>query len=214
VIIAFPLVRPVFFPLMMHPIENIKEAQIQVLGPAEKFMAYFKVGFVAGAIIGLPFVLWQLWLFIKPGLRPNEQKWVKGLLYAAVFLFLAGAAFAFFVLLPIALNFLLTFDLGFKIITQITLDKYFSFAIFLILGGGLVFQIPLVVFFLSLVGIVSPQMLIRVRKYAFLAAVVLAAAITPTGDPVSLTLLGAPIYLLYEISILVSKFVYKKKAEN
>jgi len=210
--VSFPLIKPFLFPFMMRPMAGIKDAEIQVLGPSEKFMAYFKVGIAAGLVIALPLVLYQLWLFVRPGLKQKEKRWVKGLLWSAVFLFLAGAAFSFFLMLPIALRFLLTFNPGYDIKTQITLDRYFSFTLFLVLAGGLVFQIPLITFFLSLIGLVSPHQMSKYRKYAILATVILAAALTPTGDPVTLSVMGLPIYLLYEISIFVSRAVYKGKA--
>ena len=211
-VVSFPLVRPFLFPFLMRPMSGIKDVPIQVLGISEKFMAYFKVGIAAGLVIALPLVLYELWLFVRPGLKQKERRWVKGLLWSAVFLFLTGAAFAFFLLLPIALRFLLLFNPGYDIKTQITLDRYFSFTLFLVLAGGLVFQIPLVAFFLSLIGLVSPRMMVKYRKYAILATVLLAAALTPTGDPITLSVMGLPIYLLYEISIFVSRAVYKSKA--
>ncbi len=180
---VFPFVKPYIFPWLMSPIKNIKSAQVQVLGPAEKFMAYFKVGVVAGLVLALPFILFQVWLFVKPGLKELERKWVRGLLWSSVFLFLAGCAFIFYLLLPIALRFLLTFDLGYDIHTAITLDKYFSFVLFLVLAGGLVFQIPLVTLFLAMVGLVSPRQMARFRKYAILITVILGSRLTLPQEP-------------------------------
>jgi sec-independent protein translocase protein TatC len=216
-VISFIFVRAYIFPWLVSPWRNVTGATLQVLGPTEKFMAYFKVGFAAGFVVALPFVIYQIWLFVKPGLRGYEQRWVKGILWASFFLFLCGCAFCFYLVLPVALKFLLGFEPGenmaTEIETRITLDRYFSFALLLTLAGGLVFQIPLVTMFLSMAGIITPQQMSKFRRYAILAAVVLAAALTPTGDPITLSLLGVPIYLLYEISIFISRAVYKKKEQ-
>ncbi len=215
-IVSFIFTRSYIFPWLVSPWKAVSaDATLQVLGPTEKFMAYFKVGFAAGLVIALPFIIYQAWLFVRPGLTRHEIKWVRGLMIAAFLLFLAGCAFCFYLIFPIALRFLLEFEpgnnLATKITTQITLDRYFSFVVLLTLAGGFVFQIPLVSLFLSMLGIVSPAQLAKFRRYALLGAVVLAAALTPTGDPVTLSLLGVPIYLLYEASIIVSRFVYKKR---
>lgn len=217
-VVSFIFTRSYIYPFILTPWENISDASLQALGPTEKFMSYFKVGFVAGFVIALPFIFYQIWLFLRPGLTRKERKWVRGVFVAAFFMFLAGCAFCFYLILPVALRFLLAFEPGkgmpTEIVTQVTLDKYFSFALLLTLAGGAVFQIPLVTFFLSLFGIVSPQQLTRFRRYAILASVILAAALTPTGDPLTLSMLGVPIYLLYEISIFISRAVYKKKPET
>ncbi len=214
-VVSFIFTRSYIYPFIISPWDNVSGANLQALGPTEKFMSYFKVGFIAGFIIALPFILHQVWLFLKPGLSRKEQNWVGGVLISAFFLFLTGCAFCFYLVVPVALKFLLGFepgvDMATTILTQVTLDRYFSFALLLTLAGGAVFQIPMITFFLSMFGIVSPQQMVKFRRYAILCAIVLAAALTPTGDPLTLSMLGVPIYLLYEISIFISRAVYKKR---
>jgi sec-independent protein translocase protein TatC len=192
------------FQWILSPILDIPGASLQVLGPAEKISAYFKTSFIAGFVLALPFIVHQVWLFLKPGLKPNERRYLLNLIPASTFLFLAGAAFVFFVMIPASLKFLIGFDLGVQIRTDITLDNYFSFVLLFILAGGLVFQIPLATYFLARLGIVTSKMMASNRKYAILGTVFLAAVLTPTGDPFNLLLLSIPIYILYEISIFVA----------
>ena len=208
---SFYTVKDYLLPWLMGPILRIPDVDLQVLSVQEKFLTYFKIGFAGGFLLAAPFILFQVWQFIHPGLTDRERKAVRGLLLTTLFLFLAGAAFTFYLILPVALTFLLEFELGVEVTTEITMDKYFSFSLFLILAGGLVFQIPLVAYFLSMVGLLSPQFMARYRRYAFLGAVILGAALTPTGDPVTLALLAIPIYLLYEASIIVSAVVFKQR---
>jgi sec-independent protein translocase protein TatC len=193
------------FRWIMSPILDIPGASLQVLGPTEKISAYFKTSFLAGFVIALPFIVHQVWMFLKPGLKPDERRYLLTLIPASTILFLAGAAFVFFVMIPAALKFLIGFNLGVAIRTDITLDNYFSFVLFLLLAGGLVFQIPLVTYFLARLGIVTSKMMASNRKYAILGTIFLAAILTPTGDPFNLFLLAVPIYVLYEISIFVAR---------
>lgn len=199
------------FKAIMAPIEAIPGANLIVLGPTDKFMAYFRLAFIAGLAISFPFVLHQLWLFLSPGLSRSERRVVLGLIPTSLILFVIGAAFVFYIMIPSALRFLLNFDLGIDVKTEISLDRYFSFVLYLILAGGLVFQIPLITWFLARMGIVTGKWMARNRKYAVLGAAILAAVLTPTGDPFNFALLGIPIYALYELSILVAMVAGRKK---
>lgn len=200
------------FHWILSPILKIPEAHLQVLGPADKITAYFKTSFIAGAVLAMPFIAHQVWLFLKPGLKAGERRYLLALFPVSLLLFLAGASFVFFIMIPTALRFLIGFDLGVEVATDITLDSYFSFVLLLTLAGGLVFQIPLVTYFLAKLGIVTPQAMASNRKYALIGTVLLAAILTPTGDPVNLFLLSLPIYILYELSIFIAGVTYKKQA--
>ena len=199
------------FQWILAPILKIPDATIQVLGPAEKISAYFKTSFIAGFIIAFPFMVHQIWLFLKPGLKPNERRYLLTLIPASTILFLAGASFVFIILIPASLKFLLGFDLGVDIRTDITLDRYFSFVLLLVLAGGIVFQIPLVTYFLARLGLVTSKAMASQRKIAIVGTVFLAAMLTPTGDPFNLMLLAVPIYILYEISIFIAEIAQKKR---
>ena len=199
---------------ILAPIEQIPEAHLQVLGPVEKFAAYFKTAMAAGIVFAAPFILLQIWLFVRPGLHKHERRFIGWFIPISMFLFILGASFIYYVLLPTSLSFLLGFDLGVDIDTAITLDRYFSFVIVLVLSGGTLFQIPLLAYFLARFGILSPSMLSSRRQYAILIATALAAFITPTSDPINLLLLTVPIYILFEISIVVARFSYRKRRES
>jgi len=214
-ILGFILTGKFLLHWIFSPILAIPDARLQVLGPAEKIGAYFKVSFIAGLVISLPFIAHQAWLFLRPGLKKHERRFLTLLVPSATALFLLGAAFVFYVMIPAALPFLLQqIDLGIEVEANITLDRYFSFVLALVLAGGLVFQIPLVTYFLARAGLVSGPMLAKQRKLAVLGTVLLAAILTPTGDPFNLVLLALPIYLLYEISILVASAAYHKAADT
>lgn len=199
------------FKWLMDPIEGIPDVRIQVLGPADIFGAYFKTSFVIGLLAAIPFILYQTWLFLKPGLTRTERNFLILLVPSSIILFLIGGSFIFFIMLPASLKFLLGFDIGIQVELGITLDRYISFVLLLLLAGGAIFQIPLVAFFLAKIGLVSSSLLARQRKIALLMSIILAAMLTPTGDPINLMLLSVPIYVLYEVSILVANLAYTKK---
>ena len=211
-VVGFLVTDRFLFQWLLSPILKIPEAHLQVLGPEEKISSFFKTSFIAGAVIALPFMMHQVWLFLKPGLKAHERRYVLTLLPASILLFLAGASFVFFIMIPTALNILIGFDPGgIDIAADITLDRYFSFVLLLILAGGLIFQIPVLTYFLAKLGLVSKQELASQRKIAVVATVFLAAILTPTGDPINLMLLSVPIYVLYELSIIIAGAAYKKQ---
>ncbi|MCK4719360.1 twin-arginine translocase subunit TatC [bacterium] len=200
------------FKWLMEPIESLPEVNIQVLGPVDKFGAYFKTSFITGLLFAIPFILYQVWLFLKPGLTKKEQAFLLMMVPSSAALFLIGSAFIYFIMLPASLKFLLGFDIGIEVELGITLERYTSFVLLLLFAGGAIFQIPLIAFFLAKIGIVSARMLMGYRKIALLISTILAALLTPTGDPINLMLLAVPIYVLYEVSILVASVAYPRKA--
>lgn len=157
----------------------------------------------SGLILAIPFVIWQLWGFIKPGLYPKERKYVSVIAIATIFCFLGGISFAYFVMIPNSLNFLAGFT--FKgIENTITAENYLSFVLGLILACGIVFEMPMLSYSLSRFGITTPAFLRTYRRHAALIILVIAAIVTPTPDPFNLLMLAVPLYGLYEVSILVS----------
>jgi sec-independent protein translocase protein TatC len=195
------------FRLLLTPIASIPGISLQVLGPTDKLMAYFRASFIAGVALAVPFIMHQVWLFLRPGLRRSERRLLAGLVPTSLILFVAGAAFVFFVLIPPALMFLNRFlpdTGGVRIETRLSLDQYFAFVLYLVLAGGLVFQMPLITWFLARLGVVTYKWMARNRKFAILGAAILGAVVTPTGDPFNMALLSVPIYALYEISIAVA----------
>ncbi len=175
------------------------------IAPTEAFFVNLKVAFYAGLFLSVPLLLFQVWKFVAPGLYEQERRYSFPFLIISTVLFLLGAVFAYVVILPIALHFLMSQG-GELWKPSITLSNYLSFCMRLILAAGLIFEFPVLMYFLAKVGIVTPELLIRNRKYAILVAFVIAAILTPP-DVFSQVLLAVPLCLLFEVSVFVAKRV-------
>jgi len=177
-----------------------------------QFMADLLVSFVAGFILAMPYVLWQLWRFIAPGLRPRERSAVGGIIWAMVLLFLLGVAFGYFVLTPMSVQFLGSYRVGTTnaVSNEINLDSFIGTVTSLTLWTGVVFQLPLVILFLTRLGLVGPSFLRTYRRHAYVAILILAAIITPP-DVTSQVLVSLPLFLLYEVSILLSARAHRRQ---
>jgi len=193
------------FKLLIIPLGDVKLHVTEVTG---SFYAYLKVSFFAGIFGALPIVFYQLWMFISPGLYKQEKKVVIPLVTISSLLFLIGAAFCYFVVLPLALNFLIGFS-GDILNPIITVGSYISFTGLLLIAFGFAFELPIVAYFLGRVGLISSSFLAKGRRYAIVAILILGAVITPP-DVFTQVLLAIPIYLLYEISIILVKYTGKK----
>ena len=182
------------------------------LGPLHLFIT---VGLYVGVVLALPWVLYQLWQFIAPGLYRHERRAVATFIFASVILFLAGMAFGYWVMLPMTLNFLITIGTAGQFRPMISINDYFDMILVIELGLGLVFQLPILVFFLSLFGIVTPRFLWNHFRYAVLIIAILAAVVTPTTDALTMSIFMAPMILLYLLGIGVSALVvrHKRRAE-
>ena len=174
--------------------------------PTEPILAYLKVATLAGLILAMPVMLWQLWLFVRKGLTSRERAAGVWFVWWGSALFVAGAAFAYYGLLPASLAFLLGIGRG-ALEPMISLDRYLSFVTTLVFWCGVVFELPVVLLFLAQRGIVTAEWLRQQRPYAILILVIIAAIVTPTTDPVNLLLMAAPMVLLYEASILVTRWM-------
>lgn len=190
--------------IIISPLNSLNESLI-VTGVTEAFFVKLKLSFLAGFIIAFPVVVWSVWRFVKPALYPNERKYIYWLFPIAIILFTVGILFAYFGILRLVLNFFIIIA-GSNLETMFKVDQYVSFVMAFTIPFGLVFELPVVVFFLSKLGIINHKMLARNRKYALLVIVILAAALTPGPDPVSQMFMAIPTYLLYEISVWVAKF--------
>ena len=175
---------------------------LAVIRPAEAFMAKVKASFVGGIFVALPIFFWQLWAFVSPGLYPRERRWVVPVMVVGTVLFLAGAAFCYWIAMPAAVDFLASQGEQFEF--HVTVDYAFSFAAKLLLGLGVVFEMPLVVFALARLGLVSARFLWRKLDIAIFVCFVVAAVITPTPDVMTMTLFAAPMIVLYLVSIVVA----------
>lgn len=192
------------------PLRSLNENLI-VTGVTEAFFVKLKLSFYCGFVLAFPVVIWALWRFLKPALYPSERKYVYIFIPLAVGLFAVGVLFAYFGILSLVLNFFI-YIAGENLETMFKVDQYVSFVLAFTIPFGLVFELPVVVFFLTKLGIVHYEAMARNRKYALLVIVILAAALTPGPDPISQMLMAGPVYLLYEISIWVSKFAKPRKA--
>ncbi len=176
----------------------------------EAFVTYLKVSFFAGIVLATPVIFYQVWKFVMPGLYKNERKYIFWFVISACFFFLLGAGFAFFVVFPFAFKFFLGFATD-RITALPAMRDYLNLCISLLLAFGFTFEMPVVMFFLARIGLINHQMLRKYRKYAILIISIVAALLTPP-DVLSMFLLGIPLWILYELSILVTFFVRKEKA--
>ena len=177
--------------------------------PIDPFNLYIKISALAGVFLASPYVLWQLWLFISPGLYRHEKRYVWPFVLMTSGLFISGGLFAYKLAFPPALRFLLQFGSSFQ--PMVTINEYWSIAMTIIVGVGLVFELPVIILVLSLFGIVTPKFLLRQLRYAVLVTAVLAAAIAPTPDMATLFILWIPMVGLYVLSIGLSWLVYLRK---
>lgn len=180
------------------------------LRPTESILIYFKIALVAGVVIAMPVILYQLVAFIVPGLTRRERRFLYVLLPAGTFLYAVGVAFAGLIMLPVAVRYLQGF-LADLIAPTYSIDYYISFVTTLLFWTGVVFETPLVIAFLARLGVVPPQFLSRNRKYAIILIAILAAAITPTPDPFNMSIVMVPLVLLYEVGVLLARLTYRPR---
>jgi len=193
-------------PVMDALQRNGMAEKLVYLNPTEPFNLYLKVAFLAGLFVTSPFVLYQVWLFISPGLYRNEKRYVLPFMFSTVFLFLGGGLFAYKMVYPAALNFLI--DYGKQFQPMITIGEYTDLFLTIMLGMGLIFEMPILVFFLSMMGIVSPAWMWRNVRYSILVIFIVAAILTPTTDILNMCLFAAPMVGLYILSIGVAWIVH------
>jgi sec-independent protein translocase protein TatC len=180
--------------------------------PAGMINIIITFGLYLGVVLAAPFVLYQVWLFIAPGLYKHERKAVTGFLFSTIFLFLAGISFGYFIMLPYMLDFLTSFQGPFR--PLISINEYFDFVLIVMLGLGIIFELPVLIFFLALFGIVTPKFLWDNVRYAILIIAIVAAIITPTPDATTMLVFMAPMVALYFISIGVAAMVVRSKAKR
>jgi sec-independent protein translocase protein TatC len=179
---------------------------------AEKFIVHFKSSIALGFIVAFPYVFWEIWRFVKPALYEKELKAARGIVFVCTMLFLLGVLFGYYVIAPFSISFLAGYEVG-DIMATPTLASYMNYMIMFTLPVGLVFELPVVVYFFSRVGLIGPESMRKQRRVAFVVILIVAALITPTTDAVTLLIVTFPLYGLYEISIIVSGKA-RKQLEN
>jgi len=186
------------------------DIQFQNTELSGQFMMSFSVSFMLGFIISFPYVFWEFWKFVKPALKPGELKHAKGIVFWSSLLFFIGVAFAYFLIAPFTINFFANYQLSPQFHNIITISNYYDTMSDLILGMGIVFELPILVYFLSRVGILTPAFMRDKRRYAVVVILVLAAVITPP-DWFSIFLVAIPLVLLYEAGIVISSRIIKER---
>jgi len=177
-----------------------------------QFTTHMMVSFIAGFIVALPYFLWEIWTFIKPALYEKERTYAKGIVFYTTSLFIIGILFGYFVIVPLSVNFLANYRVSESVGSFISLDSYISTVSTVTLISGVIFELPMVIYFLTKMGIITAKFMRQYRRHAVVIILIVAAIITPTSDATTLMLVSIPLYGLYEISIFVSAYVLKKKA--
>ncbi len=206
-VLTFSFVNKLLF-VVLKP---ASDAHIRLVytGVTEGIFFKMHVALVFGAVAASPVVLWQLWNFLMPAFYPNERKYITSLIPISISLFVGGVVFGYFTVLPVLLYFLIKFSSGFQAL--ITISNYLSFTEHLLIPFGLLFEYPLLVYFLTKIRILTVEKLVKYRKYAIVGIVIVASILTPTPDPFSTLLVAVPMVILYEVGVIVARVVVRKK---
>ncbi len=209
----------IFFGLGFYFVQDIYnffvrdlDVKLIVLGPSDIIWIYFMLATIIAIAGTIPVLAVQIWLFVKPALRPIERKLSLSYIPALFILFIVGLAFGYFVIFPTVLSFLVELS-GDMLVTNFTAEKYFKFIMNMTIPFGVLFELPVVVMFLTSLGVINPYVLVKVRKYAYFILVVISVVISPP-DFMSDVLVMIPLLLLYEVSINLSKVVYRRKLKK
>ncbi|ELR71398.1 Twin-arginine translocation protein TatC [Fulvivirga imtechensis AK7] len=178
-----------------------------------QFTMHITSSFVIGLIVAFPYVFWEFWRFISPGLHMNEKAVSRGAVFSVTLLFTLGILFGYYIMAPLSVNFLANYQVSELIYNEFDITSYVGTISTLVLGSGILFQLPIVVYFLSKIGVVTPDLMKIYRKHAIVVILMLGAVLTPP-DPLSQILIAFPLFGLYELSILISRSVYRKQRKK
>jgi len=194
-------------------LQSVKGLELMTTQFGSQFITSINIAIIGGFIVAFPYVFWELWRFIKPALSPKELKSSRGAIFWVTLFFMLGVAFGYFLLAPFTFSFLYNYTIGTGggVVTKPTLDDYIENLIDIIIGSGVAFQLPLISYVLTSIGLITPSFLRTYRKYAYVAILFIAAIITPSPDWMSQTIVALPLILLYELSIIISKRVVKRQ---
>ncbi|MEL6338527.1 MAG: twin-arginine translocase subunit TatC [Myxococcota bacterium] len=202
-------IAPVLFDWLQLPLRDISDQQLQVLDPVEMFVTYLKLSALAAVFVSAPWILLQVWLFVAPGLYAAEKRWVVPFIFLGSLFFIGGGAFGFYIVIPNAFQFL-TGMVPESVDASYSVQRYFSLVIRLLLAFGIVFELPLVMWILSAAGIVNPSVYVKLRKYWFVAAVVLGAMLTDPS-PMTQAMMAVPLVVFWELGIIGGKILYPRR---
>jgi sec-independent protein translocase protein TatC len=175
-----------------------------------QFTMHMWISIMSGFVASIPYILWEIWRFIKPALKEKERKNATGFVFYASALFIMGVLFGYYVVVPLSVNFLGSYQVSAAVANMISVDSFVGTVTNITLASGIVFELPILVYFLSSLGIITPEFMRKFRRHAVVVILVVAAIITPSPDITSQMLVAMPLYVLYEISIFVSRFVVNK----
>lgn len=178
-----------------------------------QFSAHIWTSIWAGFVIGFPYVLWEMWKFISPGLHENERKNSRGFILIASFLFFMGVLFGYYVVAPLSINFLGTYQVSEEVLNEFDIGSYISAVRTSVIACGILFELPIIIFFLTKVGLITPEIMKKYRKIALVIVLILSAVITPP-DVTSQIIVAVPVLILYQISIFISKMALKREAKK
>jgi len=187
--------------------------KVQSRNMTGQFTMHIMASFIIGLVIAFPYVVWEFWRFIRPGLQVKERRYSRGAVGSVSFLFFLGVSFGYYIIAPWMVYFLANYSISDMVVNEFDITSYVSTVVMLVLGSGLLFQLPVVIYFLTKIGIVTPEFLRKYRKHSFVIILVLAAIVTPP-DLLSQMLITIPLYLLFEISVLISASVAKRQARE
>lgn len=187
--------------------------ELQNLRPFGQQFLYVKVILVSGVVVAFPLVMYQLWKFVEPGLYAHERRWAGRITALTTLCFMLGVSFAYFVMIPGMLQFTVSFGTA-NIKNIIDIGEYFGFIMMTILGAGLIFELPMITFVLSSIGLVTAAMMRKYRRHAVIVILLIAAIITPSPDPINQLIFACPLYILYEISIVIARLTRKQEPKE
>ncbi len=205
------LLKPFRDSLAAFPEFNSQVHTLQTLTPIEAFMINMKLAAIVGVVLASPFILWQIWGVVAPALKPHERGGILMVFLFGLLFFLGGLAFGYFVIVPIAMRFLIQYNLDYHFIPQWTLQGYYGFVVNFLLVFGCVFELPLVLAGLVTIGVATPAFLSQKRKHAIVGIFILAFFIAPSADPLTQTIVALPLIVLYEVGILLSRLAFRRK---
>jgi sec-independent protein translocase protein TatC len=192
---------------------NDNPTQLQNIHMTGQFMTHIKISLIAGLLVAFPYIFYEFWRFVNPALYENERRSSRGAVLYSTLLFIMGVLFGYYVIAPLSINFLENYHVSNKVVNEINLMSYISIVATIVLASGVLFELPVVIYFLSKVGIVTPQFLKKYRKHSIIVILAIAAIITPP-DVFSQILVSFPLIALYELGITISRRIVRKEQEK
>ena len=211
-LLCWAYARQIYHFLAIPITQNLAGGKLVFTNPTDPFTIYMKVALIVGIFVASPVVLWQVWLFVSPGLYRHEKKYALPFIFFSSLLFIMGGLFAYKIAFPLSLKFLISLGDDFQ--PMVTITEYLDLALVVILGCGIIFEIPILIFFLTILGVVNARFLLKNLRYAILVIFVVAAVLTPTSDIPNMLIFAMPMLLLYMVGIIVSWIFGRKRKKK